>query len=116
MGSRPNRSDDTGADRRGAPRASTRVFFSSGRIEGHGLIEDISLTGAQIADAERRLQPGTRVRLQFALLEGKPIDVQGEVVRTTTTGFGVRFVNVDARLQSLLLAGLPRAREIYGSD
>ena len=72
------------AERRDAPRLPGRVRFSAGRQEGTGLIEDLSLSGAHIAEANWCPDPGTQVRLYFASKESeRPLCAFGKVIRST---------------------------------
>ena len=99
----------SGAENREAPRVPGRVYYHADRLEGTGLIEDISVKGAHIVDPKQRLQPGATVSLSFFAGENDArIDIDAEVVRKTDRGFAVRFVRVDSRVQELLLATVPR--------
>ncbi len=93
------------AERRDAPRLPGRVRFSAGRQEGTGLIEDLSLSGAHIAEANWCPDLGTQVRLFFASKESeRPLCAFGRVIRSTGSSFAVRFKAVEQGLQGLLLA------------
>lgn len=91
------------------------VYFHANGIEGNGLIKDISLTGAHVAEASEALQPGTRTDLYFlqpATL--RRIHAVAEVVRRTRTGFAVRFRRMERELEGLVLAAAEE-RDAAGS-
>ncbi len=93
------------SERRDAPRFPGRVHFSAGRMDGTGLIEDLSLSGANIAEADCCPKLGSRVRLSFATGESQsPLYASGKVIRRRPSGFALRFEAVERGLQSLLLA------------
>ena len=93
------------SERRDAPRLPGRVCFSAGRSEGSGLIEDLSLSGAHVAEASCSPELGSRVRLFFATKESEaPLYAFGTVVRRGPTSFVLRFEAVEPNLQGFLLA------------
>lgn len=93
------------SERRDAPRFPGRVHFSAGRMEGTGLIEDLSLSGANIAEADCCPALGSRVRLSFATGESQsPLYASGKVIRRRPSGFALRFEAVERSLQNFLLA------------
>ena len=99
-------------NRRGTPRAAPQtpieVHFSAGRIDGTGMLEDLSLSGCQIASASACPAPGTKVELALVRTgKGEPVQALAEVVRSTAKGFAVRFQRVDQRLRDFLTAALP---------
>ena len=102
-------------ERRVAPRVSSRVHptvpghvnFAAGMIEGHGLILDISATGAHVYMASHRLGLGTRVDLYFLQARTeRQLHAIAEVVRETESGFAVRFLKVERKLRSLVLSAV----------
>ena len=89
-----------GAARRSPSTASARGVLL--RTDARGLLHDISSSGARIEEASLRLKPGTVVRLTLPLIgEFEPVQVRGEVVRETETGFAVRFVDAESIQESL---------------
>ena len=103
LGRRSRRHPDS--ERRDAPRLPGRVRFSAGRSEGSGLIEDLSLSGAHVAEASCSPELGTRVRLFFATNESEtPLYAFGTVVRRSPASFVLRFQAVEPNLQGFLLA------------
>lgn len=89
-------------DRRLSPRATSLVLYSSGRIEGRGLIYDLSASGARVVDGSAALNVGAVVQLvlpDFQSLAGAPI--RGRVVRLLGSGFAVEFTHPDERLTAL---------------
>ncbi len=109
-----------GIERRRAPRISDkthpslpgRVNFSVEKVEGEGLLHDLSVTGAQVAEVTLHLQPGTLVALYFLEEETqRRMRAVGEVVRETDSGFALRFVRVERELERLVLSAVSKAEE-----
>ncbi len=74
-----------------------------------GRIENISKSGALVDDQSYEVPVGSRVRLSFSLYpDSRPLQLSAEVVRIATSGFAVRFTNVDPRNRKLLEAALPK--------
>ncbi len=93
------------SERRDAPRLPRKVHFSTARMEGTGLIEDLSLSGANIAGTDCCPALGSRVRLSFATSDSQaPLYASGKVIRRRPFGFALRFEAVERSLQNLLLA------------
>lgn len=93
------------SERRAAPRLAGRVSFSAGRLEGSGLIGDLSLAGAHVVQATVSPTLGTRVRLFFATPESDhPLSASGRVTRRGATDFALKFDAVEPSLQGALLA------------
>jgi hypothetical protein len=94
-----------GGERRKAPRIPWEVQFSSGRLEGTGLIQDLSLSGANVMAVGPQPAPGEPARLFFSTRwSGQPLVLVAQVTRRTDCGFAVRFCDADARLKSQLIA------------
>lgn len=93
-------------DRRGAERVArpSSVFFSAGRIEGSGILADLSSTGARIEEVSARLRPGTPVAMTLELHgEGFTFEVKGRVARETESGFAVEFqLDPDPSVEALM--------------
>jgi hypothetical protein len=101
-----------GPERRATPRVQllSHVFFSAGRVEGRGVLHELSKTGARVEDTSPRLKPGTTVQLTFALdQEGQPLDISATVVRETESGFGVQFAEINERLELWIQETLSRS-------
>ncbi len=85
--------------RRGAQRIPARipVAYWSGRVEGQGIVCDVSRLGARISKATSALPTGTKVRIEFGALSGlASFTLPGEVVRQTDDGFALRFLDPDS--------------------
>ncbi len=101
-------------ERRAAPRLPVTVYFTSGNVEGTGFIRDISQTGAQIRflKTSGQLDPEMTVDLLFSNFSNDtdeaPLGARGRVVRSTPKEFAVEFVQLDERVQDLLIAALTR--------
>ncbi len=107
MGLKPSRSDARRDHPRAAPRAAVQVHFSAGRIDGTGVLEDLSLSGARIASASACPAPGTKIELVLILSGTERVRAPAEVVRSTAKGFAVRFQRVDGELRDFVTAALP---------
>ncbi len=83
----------SGVDRRHSCRIKTRFLelHSSGRDEGDGFIIDISDSGALVEEATSQPSIGNRVRLLVRLPNQAKVELVGQVVRHTESGFGVEF-------------------------
>ena len=92
---------------RAAPRAPVQVHFSAGRIDGTGVLEDLSMSGGRIASASACPAPGARVELVLILSGTERVRAPAEVVRSTAKGFAVRFQRVAAELRDFVPAALP---------
>jgi hypothetical protein len=77
------------------------------------VLHDLSITGARVATRSPQPKPGSEVLLLLSIGEqGSEIRVRAEVVRQVDDGFAVRFLNVDPRLQSVLIAAGPAASRL----
>lgn len=97
-----------------APRVRllSHAYFAAGRVEGRGILHDLSITGACINEASPRVKPGTEIRLTFALREHDvPVRIWGKVVRKTETGFAVEFIKLDRSLRESLQRVICDSRE-----
>ncbi len=65
------------------------VVWSKGRLEGVGVLRNLSRSGAWIDEVS--VQPPVGARIRIVILEDPrdPLVVDGVVVRGTTLGFGV---------------------------
>ena len=93
------------AERRLSRRAITcfATLFSSGRVEGSGVLCDFSSTGARIEEATAKPSLDAQVILHIPL-EGndRSFETKGCVVRHTQSGFAVEFEKSPIDLQQLL--------------
>ena len=78
-------------ERRYEVRIETRfeVVWSAGRLEGVGVLRNLSRLGAWIDEVS--VQPPMGARIRIVILEDPrdPLVVEGEVVRRTTSGFSI---------------------------
>ena len=82
------------SERRKSPRMpyGATAFFQSPSVSGAGTIKDISPEGLFL-QTPFPLDKGAPVRVMFRLRHSQhPMDVQGEIARSTQTGVGIRFV------------------------
>ena len=97
-------------EKRSAPRVKLRgpAEYRNSGVEGHGTVWDISASGALIENASERIEQGERVGLRSSFFPGSfDIELRGDVVRHTETGFAVRFVELDAPQIDFLRRVLP---------
>ena len=83
----------SGADQRQARRIKTwfEALHSSGRNEGDGFIIDLSDSGALVEEVTFQPSIRSRVRLLVRLPDRTELELVGQVVRCTESGFGVEF-------------------------
>lgn len=91
-------------DRRRAPRHRTRfdTLCSGGHVEGAGVLDEISYSGARVCDASHRPDLGAKVTLYVFLQPVAPVELSGYVVRHTDTGFAMSLDPFDAELRRLV--------------
>ena len=101
-------------ERRVAPRFKMQapVEYRGQAAQGNGMTWDISSSGLRVDDASTRLDPGELARLRCSFFVGSfDVELVGNVVRHTNTGFAVQFRDLGAAqlklLHSILPAGLP---------
>ena len=75
-------------------------------VQGHGLIEDLSLSGVSIGEASALPEKGDSVELSFCIGDQR-IPARADVVRCHDQGFAARFTRLDAKLQQMLMAAGP---------
>ena len=90
---------------------SFRVEYTGRNVRGHGVVKNLSLTGALVEQAEPTLIAGGSIVLQFSFFdESLPVEIPAKVVRETETGFAVHFGGLDRRVQQLLAVAISRAQ------
>ena len=73
------------------------AFFSAGRVEGDGVLADISYSGALIEDTTIQPEIGTPVTLYVYLIPPSafeaptPFELAGHVVRHSSNGFAIEY-------------------------
>ena len=92
-------------ERRYEVRIETRfeVVWSAGRLEGVGVLRNLSRSGAWIDEVS--VQPPMYARIRIVILEDPrdPLVVEGVVVRRTTSGFSVGIYPASSDAVRLLL-------------
>jgi len=80
-------------ERRKHPRFRARfdTLASSGRMEGAGVLTDISYSGARLESSSLTPELGTKVRLYVFVQPVSPFELVGEVVRTSSGGFAIAY-------------------------
>ncbi len=120
MGSRRSPAKAVRGELRSATRVSNRVHpsvpglvnFIAGKIEGSGLILDVSVTGAYVHGASHRLEAGTRVDMYFLQAKtARRLHAIADVVRETESGFAVEFLRVERELRRLVLSAVEKTKK-----
>jgi hypothetical protein len=91
-------------NRRGEGRIPTRfeALYSTGRMEGAGVLVDISYSGALFGQTSIRPELGKTIRAYVFVQPVNPIELAGEVVRLTDDGFAVRYELTDPEVRRLV--------------
>jgi hypothetical protein len=86
------------------PRIPTRfeLLYAAGRQEGAGILADISYTGARVEQTQLKPEIGSRLRLYVFLQPVSPLELVGDVVRHTETGFAIRYKVSDPEVRRLV--------------
>jgi hypothetical protein len=90
------------------------VRYSGRDFEGHGLLCNISSTGASISEPTILVPNGTELCVEFGPLSGSmAVSMRSEVVRETEKGFAVQFIEEESRGHVLLshLLGIAEAEK-----
>ena len=84
---------------------------------GTGTVWNVSASGALVERASVVVESGTPLRMRLSYSPGSfEIELSSEVVRTTPTGFAVRFTDLDASSRRLLARVLFRCESGLGSN
>ena len=88
---------------------------SSGPCQwGSGTIWNLSASGALVEWASTIVDSGTPLRMRISYYPGSfEIELPSEVVRTTPTGFAVRFMELDTSSRLLLARVLVRCENQF---
>ena len=87
-----------------------RAEFTGRKVRGAGVVQNISLGGALIEQADPLLLSGGEVKVRFSFFENSvPVEVPAEIVRETSSGFAVRFRDLSRRMRSVLTVAISRA-------
>ncbi len=91
-------------NRRRNPRFRTRfdALCSTGEREGAGTLADLSRSGARLEGSSFAPEPGTKVRLYVFVLPVSPFELVGEVVRSESGSFAIRFTELDPAIGRLV--------------
>jgi len=97
-------------------KTSFETLYSSERLEGAGVLMDLSYEGALLQDASSKPAVGAHVRLYVFVRPVDPFELLGSVVRHTADGFAIRFEKLDPDTQSLVddvaaIVSVPVARD-----
>ncbi len=100
-------------DSRTAERGQLFIAIRGPKHDGHDYLLDAAKAGCISAIVER----GTPLRLRVSYYPGSfEIELPSEVVRTTPTGFAVRFTSLDAESRRLLAKVLLRCEDGPGPN
>ena len=84
---------------------------------GTGTVWNVSASGALVERASIVVESGTPLRMRLSYYPGSfEIELPSEVVRTTPTGFAVRFTDLNASSRRLLARVLFRCESAFGPD
>jgi hypothetical protein len=91
-------------EKRKEPRVRTQfdALFSTGPAEGAGVLVDLSYSGARIEAASLRPEIGTLVRLYVFVQPVAPFQIEGQVTRTTASGFAMIYSVDDPEMRRLV--------------
>lgn len=91
-------------NRRSHGRIATRfeVLYSDGRLEGAGVLLDISHSGALFGQTSLSPELGKTVRAYVFVQPVNPVELTGEVVRLTDDGFAIRYELSDPEVRRLV--------------
>jgi len=91
-------------NRRRDGRIPTRfeALYSAGRLEGAGVLLDISYSGALFGETSLKPELGKTIRAYVFVQPINPIELAGEVVRLTEDGFAVQYEIADPELRRLV--------------
>ncbi len=85
------------------------AFYSAGRVEGDGVLANISYSGALVEDTTIQPEIGTRVVLYVylqppsAFAAATPIKLAGHVVRHRSNGFAIEYKdNLDPDMRRMV--------------
>jgi hypothetical protein len=97
-------------ERRVAPRFKLRAptEYQNESVHGSGMIWDISASGARIENVTSVVDPGATIALRSSFFPGSfDVQIKGDVVRHTRSGFAVQFVELEAPQIDFLRTILP---------
>jgi hypothetical protein len=97
-------------ERRAAPRVKLRgpTEYRNSGVEGNGTVWDISASGARIEEASAPVERGETLGLRSSFFPGSfDVELRGDVVRHTESGFAVQFVDLGAAQIDFLRRVLP---------
>jgi hypothetical protein len=84
--------------------------YRNDAVHGHGTIWDISASGARIENASEPVDQGATLGLRSSFFPGSfDVELTGDVVRHTESGFAVQFVELGAPQIEFLRRVLPSA-------
>lgn len=92
------------SEKRREARVKTRfeALYASERVEGTGVLADLSYRGARIENPSLWLRPGAHARLYVFVRPVAPFELVGTVVRVDEHGFAVEFEKLDDELRALV--------------
>jgi hypothetical protein len=82
--------------------ASREIAYSAGREEGIGQLGDISISGALLSATTSKPPVESMLQVHVLRENAAPVDLPARVVRHSTNGFAVKFVEFTPVLAELL--------------
>ena len=79
-----------------------QAFYAVGREEGMGEMVDVSISGARFEEVTTLPRVGTTLLIKVLRSKGEPVELEGDVVRHTPTGFAIHFKQFTTALGDLM--------------
>jgi hypothetical protein len=83
-------------------RTQFETLYSAGRMEGAGVLADISYSGARLDGVSHKPELGSVLRLYVFLHPVNPFELKGRVVRHTEKGFAIEYKDLDPEIRRLV--------------
>ena len=94
--------DEWNRRREGRVRTKFEALYSAGRLEGTGVLQDISYSGAHFEEASLLPSIGLEIRVYVFIQPVSPLELVGWVVRHTDNGFAIEYKVTDPEAQRLV--------------
>ena len=92
------------------------TLYSLGRMEGVGMLTDISYSGALFEETTVKPDIGTEVRAYVFVQPVSPLELVGEVVRHTDNGFAIAYKDLDPEIRRLVEDAAAIVRPVAKGD
>jgi hypothetical protein len=88
--------------REGRVRTKFEALYSAGRLEGTGVLQDLSYSGAHFEEVSLRPDIGLEIRAYIFIQPVSPLELVGRVVRHSENGFAIEYKVSDPEVQRLV--------------